>query len=241
MAASLLLLACWLAGPAIAQPPATPVGMPPALLFPEPSPEDKAAAERELAAELAVVAQIDPRLIRAQARAAAPAGRDDTQPGYRIPFELPGPERLFRADSEEALFQRMRQEARERKPEELVFPEEPVLSKEPYYGRDWPKVKMVVEPHFVCHGRLHFEELNTERYGWELGVLQPLLSSLDFYKNVALLPYHVMTYPCRCYDCSSGKCLPGDPVPLMLYPPDLTVTGTLGEAAVIAALVAIFP
>ena len=54
--------------------------------------------------------------------------RDETQTAYRIPFDLPGPERLFRVDSEEALFQRMSQEARERKPEELVFNSEKQLS-----------------------------------------------------------------------------------------------------------------
>src|SRR5207253_826419 len=155
--------------------------------------------------------------------------RDETQTAYRIPFELPGPERLFQMDSEETLFRRMRQEARERKPEELVFPEEPVLSKEAYYGRNWPKAKMVVEPHYVCHGNLLFEQLNADRYGWELGNLQPLASTLMFYKNVVLLPYHAFTYPCRCCDCSAGKCLPGDPVPLLLYPPDLTLTGVVGE------------
>src|SRR5207237_7789729 len=119
--------------------------------------------------------------------------------------------------------------------------EEPVLSKEPYYGRTWPRSKMVVEPHFVCHGRLEFEDLNTERYGWEFGVLQPLISTANFYKDVALLPFHYFTHPCRCYDCSAGKCLPGDPVPLLLYPPEFTLTGAAAEAAVVGALFAIFP
>src|SRR5207249_5848746 len=118
-----------------------------------------------------------------------------------------------------------KQEARDRKPEEMVFPEQPVLSKEPYYGRAWPKTKMAVEPGYVCHGRLFFEELNSERYGWEVGLFQPMLSSLYFYKDLALLPMHAFTHPQRCYDCSAGKCLPGDPVPYLLYPPELTVTG----------------
>ncbi len=190
---------------------------------------------------------LDPRVVRVQAPAPggapAPVGafRDDGGTAYRIPFDLPGPERLFRVESEEALFQRMRQEARERKPEELVFPEEPVLSTEPYYGREWEKSRMVVEPHFLCHGRLFFEQLNFERYGWEVGIFQPLISTGIFYKDVVLLPFHYFTHPCRNYECNSGKCLPGDPVPFLLYPPELTVTGALGEAAVAAGLFVLFP
>ena len=122
-----------------------------------------------------------------------------------------------------------------------MFPEEPVLSKTPYYGRDWPRMKMVVEPHYVCHGRLLFEELNAERYGWEIGLFQPLISTAHFYKDVLFLPYHLGSYPFRCYDCSKGKCLPGDPVPLILYPPELTVTGTVAEGLTIAALCVMFP
>jgi hypothetical protein len=187
--------------------------------------------------------RVDPNIIPAQVRGpVVPAPtRDDAATAYRIPFELPGPERLFRMDSEEALFQRMRQEARERKPEELVFPEEPPLSREPYYGRDWPKLNMLVEPHFVCHGRLYFDEPNSERYGWDLGLFQPLVSMGVFVKDTVLFPYHAGTDFCRCYDCSKGKCLPGDPVPYLLYPPEWSLTGALAEGLTVAGLAAIFP
>ena len=43
------------------------------------------------------------------------------------------------------------------------------------------------------------------------------------------------------FDSSAGKCLPGDPTPLLLYPPEISFSGLLGEAGVIAAGVAIFP
>lgn len=135
----------------------------------------------------------------------------------------------------------MKQETRERRPEELVFPDKPVLTKEPYFGRNWPSRKMLVEPHFVCHKRLHFEHVNSERFGWELGVFQPLVSTAQFYRDVAMFPMHAFSYPRRCYDCSAGKCLPGDPVPLYLYPPEFTLTGTAAEGLSIAALLAIFP
>ena len=235
--ASLFALS-WLANLACAAPPAIPVQAHEPTLFPYPSKEEMASVMHEPAEP----ARIGQGIVLVQARAAAAPGRDETQSAaYRIPFDLPGPERLFRLDSEEDLFQRMKQEARERKPEDLVFPDEPVLSKDPYYGRDWPRTKMVVEPHFVCHSRLYFEELNAERYGWEVGVFQPLISSLAFYKDLVLMPMHAFDYPCRTYDSSAGKCLPGDPVPLILYPPDITLTGIMGQASVMAALFAIFP
>jgi hypothetical protein len=56
-----------------------------------------------------------------------------------------------------------------------------------------------------------------------------------------LYPYHQFTDPCRMFDSSAGYCLPGDPVPYKLYPEGLSVTGALGEAAVIVTLLAIFP
>ncbi len=258
MLASLLLVGC-LAGSAWSQQPiaATPVALP-VHASPVASPAPAPAAlellppppSQEKGVPSGIPQWLDPAVVRVMqlpARAAAappigPAAKADESPtAYRIPFDLPGPERLFRLDSEEALFQRMMQEARERKPEALVFPEQPVLAKEPYRGRDWPRTRMVVEPHYVCHGRLHFEQLNAERYGWDLGFFQPFVSLACFYKDVVLLPYHTFTDPCRCYDCNAGKCLPGDPVPLLLYPPELSLTGILAEGATIAGLAAIFP
>jgi hypothetical protein len=35
--------------------------------------------------------------------------------------------------------------------------------------------------------------------------------------------------------------LPGDPVPFLLYPPQMSVPGMVGEMGVLIALVAIFP
>lgn len=168
---------------------------------------------------------------------------DDSDQGYRIDLEPPGPERLFVLESEGELFERLRQEALDRSPQERIeFPEEPELTKEPYYGRDWPMQKRCVEPIYVCHKRLYFEEVNAERHAWELaGVFQPVLSAAIFFKDVALLPFHLGTDPCRCYDCSAGKCLPGDPVPYLWYPPELSASGTLVQVGTMAALFAIFP
>jgi hypothetical protein len=136
----------------------------------------------------------------------------------------------------------MRQEARQRTPmERIQFPEEPVLSRERYTGRSFPVHTEVVEVSYVCHRPLLFEEKNSERYEWDLGILQPVVSAGAFYFDVLALPYHVASYAGHCYDCSAGKCLPGDPVPYLIEPPQWSLTATLAEAGVLVGLFAIFP
>jgi hypothetical protein len=163
-----------------------------------------------------------------------------------IQFEPPGPDVIFRLETEDSLFERIRQEDKDRQEpgrqqSPLQFPREPVLSTQPYFGRSWPQQAMLVEPNYVNYGRLYFEEKNAERYGWELGPVQPVVSAAWFFKDVLALPYKIGTDPFRCYESNAGYCLPGDPVPLRLYPPGISVTGGLTEAAVIAGLIAAFP
>jgi hypothetical protein len=162
---------------------------------------------------------------------------------YYIQLEPPGPQELFgRLDSEAALQERIRQKARERTPvERIEFPVEPTVGKGPFVPRSYAQSKMLVEPNYVCYGRLFFEDKNSERYGWELGPLQPIVSAGLFYKDLAFLPYHAFTNPLRCYECSAGYCLPGDPVPYLIYPPGLSLTGAVMEGGIGVALFAIFP
>jgi hypothetical protein len=83
---------------------------------------------------------------------------------------------------------------------------------------------------YVIHRRLHFEELNAERYGWDLGMIQPLVSAMYFYKDVLLFPSSVASGFCQGFwDTSAGKCLPGSPTPYSLYPQGLSITGTAAE------------
>ncbi len=161
-----------------------------------------------------------------------------------LQLTLPGPQRLFRLESEAAVLERIRQEAREgRTPTIIEFPEPPPYEKreKAFRPREWPQIVEMVEPCYVYHGRLTFEQINSERYGWSVGVLQPLVSTAHFYADVVMLPYHLAERP-LCYgDVSAGKCLPGDPVPLYLYPPHWSLTGFGVEAAVVTALFFAFP
>ncbi len=157
-----------------------------------------------------------------------------------IPTRPPGPDQLFQLESEPALRERLLEEARRKKAPPPLFPAEPPREA-PFAGRFWDHRVTFVEPSYVCYGRLYFQQINAERYGWDLGWIHPLISVGKFYWDVATLPYQLATDPCRCYDCSAGYCLPGSCVPLLCYPPEWSVTGSLAEAAVIAALFLIFP
>ena len=86
----------------------------------------------------------------------------------------------------------------------LPFPDEPVISTDRYLGRAWPRYTCTVEPNFVCYKRLMFEQKNYERYGWDLGILDPPLSTGAFCLDVVLLPYHAFTDPFRTFECSAG-------------------------------------
>jgi hypothetical protein len=170
---------------------------------------------------------------------------NDNETAPEVQLEPPGLHALAATmQTEEDWKEREVQREKDRDPTaRLVFPQVPILSRQTYQGRGerWPERNLLIAPNYVCHGRLLFEQRNAERYGWDLGVLHPVLSAALFGKDFVTIPYHLGTNPLRCRECNAGKCLPGDPVPLRLYPPGLSLTGTASEVATILGLVAIFP
>jgi hypothetical protein len=167
---------------------------------------------------------------------------EEKQAEQTIQLDPPGPERLFRLESENALQERWRQELWTHRPgDRQIYPDEPILTREKYYGRNWQSRTLFVEPNYLCYKRLLFEQPNFERYGWDLGPVGTALSPLAFFGDVVTLPYHAFTDPFRCCECNAGYCLPGDPVPLLLYPPQLSTAGGVAETATILTLLAIFP
>jgi hypothetical protein len=158
-------------------------------------------------------------------------------------LDPPSAERLFlRLDSERNLRERMRQEALSRpEPSRIIFPEEPVVSRERYLGRRFPLMVERVEPGYVMYRRLLFEQKNAERYGWSYGYLHPLVSAAVFYKDLVMLPYHIGTRPFQQWETDAGYALPGDPQPLLLYPEELSLTGLAAEAAAVTGMFFIFP
>ena len=104
-----------------------------------------------------------------------------------------------------------------------------------------PPRQSLLEPGFVVHRKLYFEEKNAERYGWSLGMAQPFVSAAYFYKDLLLWPTHMASNFRERYSTNAGKFLPGSPVPYYLYPPEVTVFGLAVGTAAILGVVFLFP
>jgi hypothetical protein len=164
------------------------------------------------------------------------------EPFQALRSDLPGPQRLFTRDSEAQFFDRLALEMkRQRAGARAVFPEEPVLSRTPYRPRVFPRLVELVEPSYVCHGRLYFEQPNFERTGYDFGVLQPAIGLGVFYYDAFLLPYHFWTDLKDRTECNVGKCLPGDPAPLRIPRERFSVTGLVGQSGALIGLGFLFP
>ena len=98
-------------------------------------------------------------------------------------------------------------------------------------------------PHTACvsYNPLYFEEINLERYGYNSGCLQPVVSAVQFYGTLPLLPYKMahkppcprevhLQYPRR-------HCAP--PVRCLRRPIDPKAVAV--EAAIIAGAILLFP
>jgi len=162
------------------------------------------------------------------------------------PYALPDPQRVFRLESEAQLRERMARESRLGinalgLKYDIAFPRYPAVPAPEQIVRGWAPLTETVEAPFVAYRRLYFEQPNFERYGWDLGVLSPFLSQAAFYFDLVTLPYHAGIDPFRRYECNAGYCLPGDPVPLLLYPPQWSWSGALSEAAVVGLGFVFFP
>jgi hypothetical protein len=106
----------------------------------------------------------------------------------------------------------------------------------------YPPAMAKLEPAYVVHRRLYFEEPNAERAGWDMGAIQPILSAYRFTRDVVFLPQNVASgFWKNRFDTSAGKCLPGAPTPYYLYPRGYTVSGLLWQVPVTVGLVFIFP
>lgn len=200
---------------------------------------------------------ITPRFEPAQQRVqsgAAPAAFTIAQPAMPrepkvadqadAPFirtELPGPQRLFQRVSEAEFFASIAVSMKKADGTRAIFPEAPVVSSQPYRPRSFPKMVEMVEPSYVCHGRLYCEQPNFERLGYNFGVLQPAICLGVFYYDTALLPYHVCSDLRTTYDCSYGKCMPGDQAPLLVPRERFSVTGLVGQSAAMIGLGFLFP
>ena len=164
--------------------------------------------------------------------------------------KLESRERIFSMPNDSTLEKYVRQKTLEDNPDikekDLIhFPIIPDVGEgKPYIAKtmNYPPMQATFSPMYVVHRRLHFEDRNTERYGWDLGIIQPFVSAMAFYKDCLLWPQSLAS-GCAYgfWDTNAGKCLPGSPTPYLLYPPELTISGGLVEAAIITGFSYIIP
>jgi hypothetical protein len=161
---------------------------------------------------------------------------------FVIRTEPPGRDRLFQRLSEDQFFDTIRQENQARPGAQRVyFPERLPVSREPFVARNFKRMETRIEPEFVVHRRLLFEQPNFDRAGWDLGPLTVGITTGMFAYDVIALPYHAWTRPLEHWETSAGKCMPGDRTPLYFYPEQFSLTGLVGQASAVAGGIFVFP
>ncbi len=133
-----------------------------------------------------------------------PVGEAKEPSALGLRLTPPTPAVLFRLEPETALRERIRKEAlADPKLPRPEFPEDRSPGPAVVTPRFWPWHTRLVEPNYLCYGRLYFQQTQAERYGRSLGVMQPFVSAGVFYYDVLAFPLRAMFWPCRPYECSA--------------------------------------
>jgi hypothetical protein len=84
----------------------------------------------------------------------------------------------------------------------------------------------------LCHKPLYFEDVQLERYGHEWGpVVQPALSTVRFFGDLAVLPYKMGIHPPNECQYALGYYRPGECAPWTRGPVPISLRGALSQAA----------
>ncbi len=94
----------------------------------------------------------------------------------------------------------------------------------------------------LCHKPLYFEEIQLERSGHEYGpIIQPAISTVHFFKNIAFLPYKMGIHPMNECQYALGHYRPGNCAPWSIEPIPLSLRGAAAQAKVITGTALMFP
>jgi hypothetical protein len=109
-------------------------------------------------------------------------------------------------------------------------------------SRDFTETTMTWKASGACHKPLYFEDVQLERYGHEWGpVAQPVISTLHFFGNVAVLPYKMGIHPMNECQYSLGYYRPGSCAPWTVGPVPLSLQGALMQAKVVTGAALALP
>ncbi len=108
--------------------------------------------------------------------------------------------------------------------------------------RQFTETTMTFKASGSCHKPLYFEEPQLERYGHEWGpVVQPVISTANFVKNVAFLPYKMGIHPMNECQYPLGYYRPGECAPWTVGPVPISLRGALMQAGAITGAAAALP
>lgn len=230
---------------------APPAAQPPSRLEPKPEPPRPLPAGESPALQPAILpptglelaplpAHLQPAPRSQSSVQVPPTTKPTSPPAYVEPLEVPTAERLFRLESERALRERIRQEQRDQGAR-AHFPEDVAIAPPgvSYQGRAWPCFVSTIPASITAYHPLYFEDKNVERYGWDAGIFQPVLSAGKFYLDLALLPYNVGAQLPWSLEYNAGYALPGDPEPYRIYWPKLSCTGATLESLTVLGILAL--
>jgi hypothetical protein len=108
--------------------------------------------------------------------------------------------------------------------------------------RRFTETTMTFKASGSCHKPLYFEEPQLERYGHEWGpVVQPVISTANFVKNAAFLPYKMGIHPMNECQYPLGYYRPGECAPWTVGPVPISLRGALMQAGAVTGAAAILP
>ncbi|HEV7221225.1 MAG TPA: hypothetical protein VGN42_00890 [Pirellulales bacterium] len=122
-----------------------------------------------------------------------------------------------------------------------IFPQECMLSDEPFQPRNFAKTTFTWKASALCHKPLYFEQVGVERYGHTWGpFLQPVVSSAHFFGSVIMLPYKMGVEPP--WECvyALGYYRPGSCAPYTVGPVPISLRGALTQTGATLGFVYIF-
>ena len=130
------------------------------------------------------------------------------------------------------------------KPDDLAgskqLPPECSLGDAPFQPRHWRSITFAWTATGTSHNPLYFEEEQLERYGHTWGpVRQTVISTVNFFATVPLLPYYMGVYPPNECIYDLGQYRPGSCAPYYLDPLPLSVRGALYEGSFLGLLPAL--
>ncbi len=122
------------------------------------------------------------------------------------------------------------------------IPQQCGIGYEQFIGRNFIPSTVQWTASGACHKPLYFEQVQLERYGHEAGpVLQPLVSTVHFFGNIAVLPYKMGIHPPGECQYSLGYFRPGNCAPYMMQPIPWSLRGALMQAGAVTGGAALIP